>query len=302
VSLTGLNEGQEIESAVTIGAEVTAANPLASVRFLVDGKSVGEDSAPPFQLSLDPVAFTPGAHTLRVEAADSTGAVGQADISFLVAAPVGGGGGGGIPLLPLLLVLLLVVLGGAGGRYLLRRRRRVSVPRQAVQVRLRPWSNPNASAPPAVTLSDWTDSVADDPVPQTVSEPRGKLTIVSGPGAGQEFIVGGRPISIGSAGWCAIVLPDDDGRIGLEEARAWVHHSNRLIFHRLTRLSVLASEGASGGWMILQDGDEVSIGSCRLAFRLLTAQSEEERAISEALKGFSTPPEDEAAGGEGAFY
>jgi len=302
VSLTGLNEGQEIESAVTIGAEVTATNPLASVRFLVDGKSVGEDSTPPFQLSLDPVAFTPGAHTLRVEAADSTGAMGQAESSFLVAAPVGSGGGGGIPLLPLLLVLLLVVLGGAGGWYLLRRRRRVvHVPRQAVAVRLRPWSNPNASAP-AVTLSDWAEPFSDDPVPQTVSEPRGKLRIVSGPGAGQEFIVGSRPISIGSAGWCAIVLPDDGDRIGPEEARAWVHHSNRLIFHRLTRLSVLAAEGASGGWMILQDGDEVSIGPCRLAFRLLTAQSEEERAIGEALKGFSTPPEDEAAAGGGAFY
>jgi VWFA-related protein len=299
VSLTGLNEGQEIESTVTIGAEVTAANPLASVRFLVDGKSVGEDSTPPFQLSLDPAAFTPGAHTLRVEAADSTGAVGQAESSFLVAAPAAGGGGG-IPLLPLLLVLLLVVLGGAGGYVLLRRRRRVArVPRQAVAVRLRPWSNPNA---PAVSLSDWKDSVADDPVPQTVSEPRGILTIVSGPCAGREFAVGGRPISIGSAGWCAIVLPDDGDRIGLEEARAWVHHSNRLIFHRLTRLSVLAAEGDSGGWMILQDGDEVSVGPCRLAFRLLTAQSEEERALSEALKGFSDPPEEKAVGGEGAFY
>jgi len=299
VSLTGIGEGQEIESALTIGAEVTAANPLASVRFLVDGKSVGEGSTPPFQLSLDPAAFTPGAHTLRVEAADSTGAVGQAESSFLVAASAAGGGGG-IPLLPLLLVLLLVVLGGAGW-YLLRRRRRVvSVPRQTVQVRLRPWFNPNA---PAVSLSDWTDSVADDPVPQTVSEPRGILTIVSGPGAGREFAVGGRPISIGSAGWCAIVLPDDDDRIGPEEARAWVHHSNRLIFHRLTRLSVLAAEGASGGWMILQDGDEVSVGPCRLAFRLLMAQSEEEKAVDsavdEALERLSTPPgEEEAAAGE----
>ena len=302
VSLTGIGEGQKLESAVTIGAEVTAANPLASVRFLVDGKSVGEGSTPPFQLSLDPAAFTPGAHTLRVEAADSTGAVGQAESSFLVAAPAGGGGGGGIPLLPLLLALLLVVLGGAGW-YLLRRRRRVvSVPRQTVQVRLRPWSNSNANAP-AVNLSDWTDSVADDPVPQTVSELRGILTIVSGPGAGREFAVGGRPISIGSAGWCAIVLPDDDDRIGPEEARAWVHHSNRLIFHRLTRLSVLAAEGASGGWMILQDGDEVSVGPCRLAFRLLMAQSDEEKAVDsavdEALERLSTPPgEEEAAAGE----
>jgi VWFA-related protein len=308
LSLTGLTEGQRLESAVTIGAEVTGADSVASVRFLVDGESVGEGSAPPFQLSLDPAAFAPGAHTLRVEAADSTGAVGQVEISFLVGAPAAaaGGGGGGIPLLPLVPLLLLALLGATGGYYLLRRRRRrVRLPRQTVEVRLRPWHSPGADAP-AVTLNEWAEPFAEDPPPQTVSEVRGKLVIVSGPGAGREFNVGSRPISIGSAGWCAVVLPDDGGRIGLEEARAWVHHSNRLMLHRLTRLSVLASEGTSGGWMFLQDGEEVSIGPCRLAFRLVTAQTQEEEAISgaldEALKGFSSPPEDMAAGAENDFY
>ena len=302
LSLTGLAEGQRVESAVTISAEVTAANPVASVRFLVDGESVGEGSAPPFQLSLDPAAFASGAHTLRVEAADSTGAVGQIEISFLAGAPAAaGGGGGGIPLLPLVGALLLVLLAAIGGYYLLRRRRRVRVPRRTVDVRLQPWSKPGADAP-AVTLSDWAEPFAEEPPPQTVSEVRGKLIIVSGPGAGKEFAVGSRPISIGSAGWCAVVLPDDGGRIGLEEARAWVHHSNRLILHRLTRLSILAAEGTSGGWMFLQDDEEVSIGPCRLAFRLVTVQTEEEEAVSEALKGFPSPPEDMAAGAENDFY
>ncbi len=312
LSLTGLAEGQRVESAITIDAEVTAANPVASVRFLVDGESVGESSASPFQLSLDPAAFAPGEHTLRVEATDSTGAVGQVETSFLVGAPVvaagGGGGGGGVPLLPLVGALLLVLLAAVGGYYLLfRRRRRVRLPRQTVQVRLRPWSNSGANAS-AVTLSDWAEPVAEEPPRQTVNEVRGKLIIVSGPGAGQEFAVGSRPISIGSASWCAVVLPDDGGSIGPEEARAWVHHSNRLILHSLTRLSVLAAEGTSGGWTFLQEGEEISIGPCRLAFRLVTAtaQSEEEKAVNdalgEALGGFSSPPEDMAAGAENDFY
>jgi hypothetical protein len=75
-----------------------------------------------------------------------------------------------------------------------------------------------------------------------------------------------------------------------------VHQSDKLIFHKLTRLSVLASEGASGGWLVLQDGDEIALGSHRLLFTVVVPQTEEEqsanRAIDEALKGFSSAPPD----------
>jgi predicted component of type VI protein secretion system len=106
--------------------------------------------------------------------------------------------------------------------------------------------------------------------------------LASGPNAGQEFIVGTKPISIGSASWCAIVLPDDDGHIGAEEARAWVH-KGKLMFHKLTRLSMLAAEGVTGGWFVLQDGDEVTIGPYKLVFQLLPQRSAEEEAVSEAV-------------------
>jgi VWFA-related protein len=279
VSVTGLLSGQEIDSPLAVTAEVVAASPLAAVDFLVDGESVSQVSTPPFQLSLDPEAFTPGSHTLRVEARDTTGAVGQAEVTFLIPA-LAAGGGGGLPVMPVLAVLLMSALGGTGFYVLWRRRRRVRLPRQAVEVRLRPWSN---SAGVAVNLSHWSeDAPADDIPPQVVEEPSGKLIVVSGPNAGQEFIVGTKPISIGSAGWCAIVLPDEDGHIGPEEARAWVH-KDKLMFHKLTRLSMLASEGVTGGWFVLQHGDEVTIGPYKLIFQLLPQQSAEEEAVSDAI-------------------
>ncbi len=296
VSLQGLTSGQELDSPITLTAEVTAESPLAVVDFLVDGESVSQASTPPFQLSLDPEAFTPGTHTIRVEARDEAGAVGQVETTFLIPAiPASASGGGGLPIMPLLAVLLIVAI-GAIGLYVVRRRSQPEVPRQAVEGRLRPWSN---FAGVAATIEEWSEAADAEPPPQVVEEPRGKLILVSGPGAGQEFVVGTKPISIGTASWCAIVLPEENDRIGAEEARAWVHQG-KLVFHKLTRLSLLASDGVTGGWAVLQDGEEVTVGPYRLLFQLIPQRSAEEEAISEAIseaaKGFSV----HSAGGTAA--
>ena len=300
VSLAGLSEGQKVDSVITLGADVTGDNPVSVVRFLVDDETVSEDTTPPFQLSLDPSLFARGGHTLRVEVEDSTGTVGQTEMPFeVVATSVAAGGGGGVPLMPLLLAVLMAALGGAGG-YLFWRWRRARSPRRSAEVRLRPWFNPKSNRP-APKLEDWLEVAPSvDLPPQAVLEPRGKLTIVGGPGAGTEYAVGSRPITIGCGGWCTMVLPEDEDRMGAEEARAWVHQSNRLIFHKLTRLSVIASEGSAGGWVVLQDGDEISVGPCRLAFHLVTPQSQEEESVSsaidEALRGLSPQLNNETAG------
>jgi len=73
------------------------------------------------------------------------------------------------------------------------------------------------------------------------------------------------------------VLADADGVVGPEEARVWVSEG-RLMYHKLTRLTTFATEGPSGGWFILQDGDEIRVGPHRLVFELLTP-----RGITEAL-------------------
>lgn len=291
ISLSGIIEGQELDSTVTVGATVEAESSLDSVAFLLDGEVIFEQTSPPYELPLDPASLAGGKHVLTVQATDSTGATSRAEMAFTVAAPASGGG------LPLVGVgiALLVLLGGAIVAFALWRWRFARIPKRAVEVRLRPWSVPVSQG---TALNDWTPAEVQEREPEVKEERLGKLTITSGAGEGKEFIVGSRPISIGSAPWCTIVLPEDDGRIGPEEARAWVHQSRKLVFHRLTRLSVIASEGASGGWLVLDDGDEITLGSHRLLFTLMAKETEEEqsvgRAIDEALKGFAAAPPDPA--------
>ena len=140
-------------------------------------------------------------------------------------------------------------------------------------------------------MSLLEDEPLPAPEPEPIEEPGGKLVMVNGPDAGKEYLIGMNPLSIGSATWCDIKVDDNDGDIGPEEARAWVHQ-DKLIFHRLTRLSLLASDGPAGGWLILEDGDEVSVGPFRLHFiSLAQARTEEttlNEAVNEAVQQFAT--------------
>jgi VWFA-related protein len=288
ISLQGLPKGQEIKSPTTIVATVSGGGTPLAVEFLVDGQSVARVVTPPFQTALDPAELQTGPHTLKVRAEDAAGVTAQTEVAFSVVVA-----GSSRPNGLLLVALLLVVV--AGGALYLQRRRRALVPRQAVQVRLRPWSNQGVVIP----LLGSVEAIPPPDSPHAAAEePCGKLTVAAGPDAGREFIVGTKPLSIGSADWCDVVLSDADGQVGPEEARAWVHQ-DKLIFHKLTRLSVLASDGAVGGWIILQEGDDVTIGPHRLSFRpLLKASAEEEtvrRAVDDAVRRFTPPARREPA-------
>jgi Mg-chelatase subunit ChlD len=172
--------------------------------------------------------------------------------------------------------LLIVVVGGGSFVF---RRRRPRVKRHVVEVRLKPWSG-NGAVAGSMSLQDDAPLLQPDPTP--VEEPGGMLVVVNGPDAGKEYLVGTSPLSIGSATWCDLKVADEDGEVGPEEARAWVHQ-DKLIFHRLTRLSLLATDGSTGGWLILEDGDEVSVGHLRLHFVSLAPARTEETSINEAV-------------------
>jgi len=178
----------------------------------------------------------------------------------------------------LLLAGLLVVMAVLTGLYI-SRPRTARVKRDAVEVRLRPWSN---GSPLAGGLSLITDESPPVPIPEPAEEPGGKLVVIGGPSAGQEFLVGLKPISIGSADWCHVVVPHGEGCIGQEEARAWVHQ-DKLIFHKLMRLSLIANDEAAGAWVILEDGDEISIGDLRLRFVSMTHMTKDEVVVNEAV-------------------
>jgi hypothetical protein len=65
---------------------------------------------------------------------------------------------------------------------------------------------------------------------------------------------------------------DAGGMIAAEEARVWIQRG-RLVYHKLTTLSAMATEGVTAGWQFLNDGDEMRIGPYRLIFQ---AQQPEE--------------------------
>jgi hypothetical protein len=82
------------------------------------------------------------------------------------------------------------------------------------------------------------------------------------------------------------VLESEDGSIGPEEARVWVSEG-RLMYHKLTRLTTFASDGPVGGWLVLQNGDEIRVGVHRLIFEVLVPED----GVAETLAALEQPEE-----------
>jgi hypothetical protein len=231
----------------------------------VDGQTVQRDSLAPFQLEIDPEVLAKGNHILRVEATDSGGASGTTELSFTVVVPAAASA------LPLALILIPVALLATVllvvALILLRRRRlRGSAP--AMNVRAEAWSPTRQSGEPEGSTG------LPGRVPAVEDQPLGKLTVASGPLAGEVFFVGSRPRRIGSSPHCDIVLQDEEERVSPEDARVWISE-NRLMFHKLTSLGAVAFDGASGGWVIYKSGEEVRIGPHQLVFELLPPPEDE---------------------------
>ncbi len=279
VTLEGLTAGREVKNAVTVTAQVEGA-VSSQVQFFVDGAVIATTTAPPYQITLDPKTLQTGSHTLRVEARDSAGLVASSEAAFTV------------PVLethsnkaPAFAGLTLIV--AALGMIYIFSRRRTRLKRGDVRVRLGSLSTlPNGTAiavepeaPPPLTL-------------EPAEEFDAKLVIVAGPNAGREYKVGLSPASIGSADWCEISLGGHEDVIGPEEARVWVHQG-KLVYHKLPRLSLLASDEAIGGWLILENGDEMEIGPFRLRFLFLDNEVKREEIPASAPSVSSQGPRSE---------
>jgi hypothetical protein len=83
----------------------------------------------------------------------------------------------------------------------------------------------------------------------------------------REFPIGSSPLTLGNTPDCDIIIEDPEGRIAGEEARLWVQRG-RLVYHKLTTLSAMATEGVTSGWQFLDPGEDISVGPCRLVFQL----------------------------------
>jgi len=277
VTIQGLASGAEINSPVSLSVQVTGELPMKTLLITVDGSPLAELTSPPYEVSLDPAAYATGNHVLRVEAVDTGGGIGTMELGFVAATPSSGGPSSG--LLAVGMVLLLLAVAGAVGLLAVVHRR----PRApALATRVHSWS-PRRNGESEL----WGSPPSE--LPTLSDEPLGRLVVAAGPRQGETLEVGARPRRLGSSPRCDLVLENEDGSIAPEEARVWVSEE-RLMYHKLTRLTTFASDGPVGGWFILQHGDEIQVGPYRLVFEPL-APDESDDGVAEALAALERPKE-----------
>jgi VWFA-related protein len=255
VTLEGVAEGQEVRPGDAFTIVATPQDAVIGVTVRIDGVNVGELRTPPFRFAMP--RLSEGSHDLLVEVRAIDGSIANAKATVVAAAPSAAGGGSPLPALAGLAVAALAALGGAGYIVL---RRRASRPRP-IEHRVKPWGDrmPN--------LEDWRSWEEDDTPVAVVTEPLGRLVALTGARAGQAYEIGARPVSIGSSPRCAVRL-DASAETAPEEARVWVRNG-RLVVHRVATLTAMALEGASGGWVILDPGDDIDLGGVRFRFELM---------------------------------
>ena len=291
VTISGLASGAEIDTTVSLSVQVTGELPLKTVRMTVDGTLLTELTAPPYDARLDPTAYAVGSHVLRVEAIDTAGGLGVSELSFVAATPAGGGPPSGLLIAGAVLLLLVAV--PTVGLLAVRRRRPETGAGALMTTRVRPWSPRRDQEP-----ESWQPSPGEAPTLR--DEPRGRLTVAAGTGQGESLEIGLHPRRIGSAPHCDLVLVDEEGSIAPEEARVWVSE-DRLMYHKLTRLTAFASDtdGPTSGWFVLQDGDDIRVGPHRLVFELLAQEDDVAEALAQLKAGEVGQPggesEEEAA-------
>jgi len=106
-----------------------------------------------------------------------------------------------------------------------------------------------------------------------------------------EYSIGTAPLTLGASPDCDIQVVDQE-HIAMEEARLWVQ-KRRLVYHKLTTLSAMATEGVTSGWLLLADGEELLLGKYRLVFQAEVPASteipldEEERQPNSQFMGWS---------------
>lgn len=274
LSLQGLSANQKVQQPLSLTAAAPAGVNLVAVEYLVDERSVARLTTPPFEYVLDPASLLPGPHIVTAIATDQRGRAAQTQVAFVVAAPSSGS-----PLWPLAAGLLALPLLAGGAVYVLQRRRRSA---SDLDSRVRPFAR--RVSEPAFAVDGWPAlEVPSKPVrrAQPPRRPRGKVVLLN-----EELIRAGQldailehelldaPLTLGTGFLCDIRLQDEEGRIAGEEARIWVQRE-RLVYHKLTTLSAMATEGITSGWEFLENGEEIQIGPYRMLFQLYEQQESE---------------------------
>lgn len=274
VVLSGIAEGASITEPTEVTATLGGAAQPSRVAFYVDHVNVFEDAEPPYSFVYDPAGYGTDEHVLEAVVQIGTQTVKSDGVDFSSVAPVPEPAEGP-PVVPIALVAggvavlaLLIVL--------IKRRK----PRERLvptDQRIVPWSTAHRKITGAP--AELEAPVNDDAPFEEIGDPLGMLISRRGNDLGREYVVGGRPVSIGSAKRCGVRI--DDERLAAEEARIWVRNGT-LVLHKLTKLTAMALDGTVGGWTILEPGDSFDVGEHRFEFRMLPSAAPVDEEPSEA--------------------
>jgi hypothetical protein len=287
MKVNGLTSGQKITGPVTIEPNLAADTKLSKIEYGVDNNPPYAITEPPFAIPVDPAKLSQGNHILKIVATDTTGRRAEVQVPFAAAPPPAPGKG--LPIVPIFSLLALAAIGYLGFKVVQRRQLKVDY-----AARTRPYST--RSAPPVRVARPIEAAEAEDALP-TDDRLQGRLLVMDErpemrgqAGSIREYELRGSPLSFGVGSSCAVRVEDTSGEIANEEARIWVQ-KRRLVYHKLTTLSAMATEGMVSGWLFLDDGDEMRVGNYRLMFRAdeeEAAPELDEGAIAEAARNFGT--------------
>ncbi|HEX5141364.1 MAG TPA: VWA domain-containing protein, partial [Dehalococcoidia bacterium] len=285
MSLTGLEPGQKLNQPVTLQPSAHNGIKLAKVEYLVDGQSVYTATGDAPGYDFDVASFAPGNHVLTVEATDDQGKPGRVDIPFIVTPPpAASSGGASLPIIPIIAALAVGVI--AWMLFKLIKKRRDAEP-VLVPDRDDTWKKrgerkskqskdaqdeDEASEPrrrPAPARPRVVRAVARIVVMNEEAVRSGQLDAI------QEYEMYATPLTFGTGATANVRVIDPSGMIAAEEARIWVQRG-RMVYHKLTTLSAMATEGVTAGWHFLDNGEEMRIGDYRIVFQVIEDDAAED--------------------------
>jgi len=277
--LGGIEAAQKVGETLSLQPSAPGGVTLARVEYLVDGAVVHTAEGADLGYQFDPASLAPGNHVITVQAIDETGKPGRVDVPFIVPPPAASSGGFSLPIIPMAMALAVGVV--AWMLFKLFKKQRDVEP-VLVSNKINAWEQriPKREASRGRNAPDDTPEEPEvrqrpAPIRPAVVSAQGRIVIMDEDAvrngqldAIQEYEIFSSPLTLGTGPGADMHVQDATGAIAAEEARVWVQ-KGRLVYHKLTTLSAMATEGVTSGWQFLEDGDEMRIGGYRIVFQYL---------------------------------
>ncbi len=286
MTLKGLKPGDKPNGVVSLVPAVQQGIEVVKLDYYVDDNVIQTTDGSTAGFDLDASTLGAGTHVLKIVATDAAGREGEVQVPFIVPEVAASSGGMSIPVVPLALLAILAILGYLGHKFLWKRVQHVFRGGDTYESRVSSWTSIRTPGP-VQRPEEWPDR-PEPMLVQTVAPEdviRGRVVIMDeaevrgGELEGiREFEMRSSPLTFGSGPGADMRVGDAGGLIAAEEARVWIQRG-RLVYHKLTTLSAMATEGVTAGWQFMEDGDEMRIGPYRLIFQAQLEEEAEEKVI-----------------------